>query len=89
MGSSVRRSAARFFLLYEVIFPIGLMFAGMAGYFLVPIYGWEAIFVVACSAANRLCSNSLSSSACICDMSWSEVIERAVFSCSVDHPGCD
>jgi arylsulfatase A-like enzyme len=21
--------------------------------------------------------------------SWSEVIERAVFSCSVDHPGCD
>jgi MFS transporter, putative metabolite:H+ symporter len=36
----------RFFLLYEVIFPIGLMFAGMAGYFLVPIYGWRAMFVV-------------------------------------------
>lgn len=36
----------RFFLLYEVIFPIGLMFAGMAGYFLVPIYGWKAMFVV-------------------------------------------
>jgi MFS transporter, putative metabolite:H+ symporter len=34
----------RFFLLYEVIFPIGLMFAGMAGYFLVPIYGWQAMF---------------------------------------------
>jgi putative MFS transporter len=32
----------RFFLLYEVIFPIGLMFAGMAGFFLVPIYGWKA-----------------------------------------------
>src|SRR3981081_2410653 len=32
----------RFFLLYEVIFPIGLMFAGMAGFFLVPVYGWEA-----------------------------------------------
>src|ERR1700720_4425010 len=46
MGSSVRRSAARFFLLYEVIFPIGLMFAGMAGYFLVPIYGWKAMFIV-------------------------------------------
>lgn len=36
----------RFFLLYEVIFPIGLMFAGMAGYFLVPLYGWKAMFVV-------------------------------------------
>jgi len=36
----------RFFLLYEVIFPVGLMFAGMAGYFLVPIYGWKAMFVV-------------------------------------------
>ena len=36
----------RFFLMYEVIFPIGLMFAGMAGYFLVPIYGWKAMFVV-------------------------------------------
>jgi putative MFS transporter len=36
----------RFFLLYEVIFPIGLMVAGMAGYFLVPIYGWQAMFIV-------------------------------------------
>lgn len=36
----------RFFLLYEVIFPIGLMFAGMAGYFLVPLYGWKMMFVV-------------------------------------------
>jgi putative MFS transporter len=36
----------RFFLLYEVIFPVGLMFAGAAGYFLVPIYGWKAMFVV-------------------------------------------
>ena len=36
----------RFFLLYEVIFPIGLMFAGMAGFFLVPVYGWKAMFVV-------------------------------------------
>ncbi len=36
----------RFFLLYEVIFPIGLMFAGMAGFFLVPLYGWKAMFVV-------------------------------------------
>ena len=29
-----------------MIFPIGLMFAGMAGYFLVPIYGWQAMFIV-------------------------------------------
>ena len=36
----------RFFLLYEVIFPIGLMFAGMIGFFLVPIYGWKAMFIV-------------------------------------------
>jgi len=36
----------RFFLLYEVIFPVGLMFAGIAGYFLVPIYGWKAMFIV-------------------------------------------
>jgi putative MFS transporter len=36
----------RFFLLYEVIFPIGLMFAGMAGFILVPLYGWRAMFVV-------------------------------------------
>jgi putative MFS transporter len=36
----------RFFLLYEVIFPVGLMFAGMVGYFLVPIYGWRSLFIV-------------------------------------------
>jgi MFS transporter, putative metabolite:H+ symporter len=36
----------RFFLLYEVIFPIGLVFAGMAGFFLVPVYGWKAMFVL-------------------------------------------
>src|SRR3984957_15425002 len=36
----------RFFLLYEVIFPVGLMFAAMAGYFLVPLYGWKMMFVV-------------------------------------------
>src|SRR5689334_11384145 len=36
----------RFFLLYELIFPIGLMFAGIAGYFLVPAFGWKALFIV-------------------------------------------
>ncbi|WP_315836558.1 MFS transporter [Bradyrhizobium prioriisuperbiae] len=36
----------RFFLLYEVIFPVGLMFAGLVGYFFVPVYGWKAMFIV-------------------------------------------
>ncbi|POX43285.1 MFS transporter [Streptomyces sp. Ru73] len=36
----------RFFLLYEVIFPAGLMFAGIAGYFLVPVFGWRALFAL-------------------------------------------
>ena len=36
----------KFFLLYEVIFPIGLMFAGMAAYFLMPVYGWKVMFIV-------------------------------------------
>ena len=36
----------RFFLLYEVIFPVGLVFAGMVGFFLVPVYGWKAMFVL-------------------------------------------
>ena len=43
VGASRR---GRFFLLYEVIFPVGLMFAGVIGYFLVPVYGWQAMFVV-------------------------------------------
>ncbi|EJW10197.1 Transporter, MFS superfamily [Rhodovulum sp. PH10] len=40
------RKRGRFFLLYEVIFPVGLMFAGLIGYFLVPVYGWRAMFIV-------------------------------------------
>jgi putative MFS transporter len=40
------RKRGRFFLLYEVIFPVGLLFAGLAGYFLVPQFGWRALFVV-------------------------------------------
>ena len=35
----------RFFLLYEVLFLFGLLSAGLIGYFLVPIYGWQAMFV--------------------------------------------
>lgn len=40
------KKRGRFFLLYELIFPIGLMFAGIAGYFLVPNFGWKALFIV-------------------------------------------
>jgi MFS transporter, putative metabolite:H+ symporter len=40
------KKRGRFFLLYELIFPVGLLFAGLAGYFLVPLYGWRALFIV-------------------------------------------
>ncbi len=40
------KKRGRFFLLYEVIFPVGLMFAGLVGYFMVPVYGWKAMFLV-------------------------------------------
>src|SRR3954471_4382445 len=40
------KKRGRFFLLYEVIFPVGLLFAGLAGYFLVPVYGWRALFII-------------------------------------------
>jgi putative MFS transporter len=36
----------RFFLLYEVLFLFGLLSAGLIGYSLVPIYGWQVMFVV-------------------------------------------
>jgi putative MFS transporter len=40
------RRRGRFFLLYEVIFLVGLMFAGMIGYLMVPVYGWKVMFIV-------------------------------------------
>ena len=40
------RRRGRFFLLYKVIFVVGLMFAGLCGYFLVPVFGWQAMFWV-------------------------------------------
>jgi len=36
----------RFFLLYEMIFPLGLMATGQIGAWLVPAYGWKAIFLL-------------------------------------------
>ena len=43
---SQARGRGRFFLLYEIIFPVGLMAAGQAGAWLVPVWGWQAIFLV-------------------------------------------
>lgn len=40
------RTRGRFFLLYEVMFLLGLVGAGVIGYFLVPVYGWRAMFIV-------------------------------------------
>jgi putative MFS transporter len=36
----------RFFMLYELIFPLGFLAAGLLGARLVPVYGWNALFVV-------------------------------------------
>jgi putative MFS transporter len=36
----------RFFMLYELIFPIGLMMTGQIAALLVPTYGWQALFAL-------------------------------------------
>ena len=36
----------RFFLLYEMIFPLGLMATGQIGAWLVPAFGWSSIFLL-------------------------------------------
>jgi putative MFS transporter len=41
----------RFLLVYEVLFLFGLLSAGLIGYFLVPIYGWQAMFIVGLAPA--------------------------------------
>lgn len=40
------KGRGRFFLLYEVMFLVGLVGAGMIGSALVPAFGWQAMFVV-------------------------------------------
>ena len=40
------RTRGRFFLLYELLFVIGLLFSGWIGYELVPVFGWKAMFVI-------------------------------------------
>ena len=36
----------RFFLLYEMIFPLGLMATGQIGAWLVPLAGWQIMFII-------------------------------------------
>jgi putative MFS transporter len=36
----------RFFMLYEMIFPVGLMVTGQIGTILVPIFGWQSLFLI-------------------------------------------
>src|SRR5687768_11223639 len=36
----------KFFLAYELIFPVGLLATGLIGAFLVPRYGWQAMFIM-------------------------------------------
>jgi len=43
---SKARGRGRFFLLYELIFPIGLMMTGQIGAVLVPALGWQVMFLI-------------------------------------------
>jgi putative MFS transporter len=46
--SELSRAAGRgrFFLLYEMIFPVGLMATGQIGTLLVPLFGWKIMFLI-------------------------------------------
>jgi len=41
---SKAKGRGRFFMLYEMIFPVGLMATGQIGAWVVPAFGWQAIF---------------------------------------------
>lgn len=43
---SLAHNRGRFFLLYELIFPLGLLAAAQVGSFLVPTVGWQSMFLV-------------------------------------------
>src|SRR5438876_2280424 len=43
---SKARGRGKFFMLYEMIFPIGLMTTSQAGAFVVPVWGWQAMFLI-------------------------------------------
>ncbi len=43
---SQARGRGRFFLLYEMIFPVGLMATGQLGTLMVPVWGWQSMFLL-------------------------------------------
>ena len=43
---SKARGRGRFFILYEMIFPIGLMAAGQIGALIVPVFGWQIMLLL-------------------------------------------
>ena len=40
------KGRGRFFLLYQLIFPIGLVGASLLGFWLVPLFGWRTMFLI-------------------------------------------
>src|SRR5579862_118183 len=40
------KGRGRFFLIYQFIFPIGLVGASLLGYWLVPLFGWRTMFLI-------------------------------------------
>ncbi|PYS03477.1 MAG: MFS transporter [Acidobacteria bacterium] len=43
---SKARGRGKFFMLYEMIFPIGLMTTSQAGALVIPLWGWKALFLI-------------------------------------------
>jgi putative MFS transporter len=43
---SKAKGRGRFFLFYELIFPVGLLVTGIVGAILVPNFGWQSMFIV-------------------------------------------
>ena len=43
---SLAGQRGRFFMLYEMIFPIGLMATGQVGAWVVPYFGWQVMFLI-------------------------------------------
>jgi len=43
---SKARGRGKFFMLYEMIFPIGLMTTSQAGALVVPMWGWQTLFLI-------------------------------------------
>ena len=45
------KGRGRFFLLYEVLFVVGLAVAAILGYILVPLFGWQSLIVIGLAPA--------------------------------------